>query len=584
MIKYIFHSLFALMLIFSYTVNAQSDVVHVKSVTNGEDATPIVMDALRKVKEKNAKKLVFAKGTYRFTPDFASEKYVFVSNNDEGLKRFVFDLSDFENLEIDGQGSSFIFEGFLSPFLLSNSKNISFKNFSIDFKRTFHSEGKIIAAYKDSLDISFSEDYPYVVDNNKLLFTGHEIIGKDNGGGPKKLIYPFWHLLEFEATKREPAPEARDYLNVQNMQVKELTPQTVRIFFPDLRGTAGNTMIFNATDRLSPAFTVSDSETINFKNLTIHHAGGVGILGQRSKDIFLDSIKVLASPGRMVSTTADATHFVNCRGKITLQNSIFESMMDDATNIHGIYVKITDIISPTELLVKLIHYQQFGFDFLKPNVEVEIANAESLNTYGNNIVKSAQRLNKEYTRVTFTKPIGADVKVGDVVAYSQEYPEVLMKNCRVLKNRARGILLGSRGKIVIENNYFHTQAPAINLEGDGRFWFEQAGVRDLIIRNNEFDNCNYSFMLGLGIITASSGIEESKKAISRYNRNILIEGNTFIVFNPNILSMYSVDNLTFKNNKVIKSNEYKIPERFKFLELEPFMISNSSNINIKEIN
>jgi hypothetical protein len=171
-----------------------------------------------------------------------------------------------------------------------------------------------------------------------------------------------------------------------------------------------------------------------------------------------------------------------------------------------------------------------------------------------------------------------------VVAYSQKYPEVLMKNCRVLKNRARGILLGSRGKILIEDNYFHTQAPAINLEGDGRFWFEQAGVRDLIIRNNMFDNCNYSFMLGLGIITASSGIEESKKAISRYNRNIIIEGNTFIIFNPNILSMYSVDNLTFKNNKVKKSDEYTIPLRFKHLVLEPFMISNSSNINIQELN
>jgi hypothetical protein len=220
------------------------------------------------------------------------------------------------------------------------------------------------------------------------VFTGHNIIGKDNGGGPKRLIYPFWHLLEFEATKKEPAPEAHDYLNVHNMQVKELAPGTVRIFFQNLKGTVGNTMIFNATDRLSPAFTVTDSETINFINVTIHHAGGVGILGQRSKDILLDSVKVLASPGRMISTTADATHFVNCTGKITLQNSIFESMMDDATNIHGIYVKITDIISPTELLVKLIHYQQFGFDFLKPNVEVEIANAESLNTYGNNTVKS----------------------------------------------------------------------------------------------------------------------------------------------------------------------------------------------------
>jgi hypothetical protein len=79
----------------------------VEKVENGEDATLMVIDALTKIKEKKAKKIVFAKGTYHFNPDFASEKYVFVSNNDEGLKRFVFDLSDFQNLEIDGKGLLF---------------------------------------------------------------------------------------------------------------------------------------------------------------------------------------------------------------------------------------------------------------------------------------------------------------------------------------------------------------------------------------------------------------------------------------------------------------------------------------------
>ncbi|HEX7366476.1 MAG TPA: right-handed parallel beta-helix repeat-containing protein, partial [Pelobium sp.] len=525
---------------------------------------------------------VFEKGTYHFNADFASEKYAFVSNNDEGLKRFTFDLSGMENLEIDGQGSSFIFDGFVSPFLLLGSKNITLKNFSIDYKRTFHSEGKIVGAYQDSLDIAFSAEYPYQISHNKLLFTGDKVIGRDNGGEPQRVLYPFWHLLEYEATKREPLQNGGDYLNTQNMNVKELSPGVVRIHFPRIVGTVGNTMIFNAMDRACPAFIITESESVKFNDITIYHAGGVGILGQRSKNIFLDGVKVIAKPGRMVSTTADATHFVNCEGKITLQNSVFESMMDDATNIHGIYVKIMDIISPKEVMVKLIHYQQFGFDFLKPGLQVELANAQSLNTYGNMVVNAVERINKEYTRVTFKEPIFKDVKVGDVIASSQAYPEVLMKNCRVLKNRARGILLGSRAKTVIENNYFHTQCPAINLEGDGRFWFEQAGVRDLTIRNNMFDNCNYSLMLGLGVITASSGIEESSKEISRYNRNILIEGNTFKLVTPNILKMYSVDNLVYKNNKAIKSNEYPMPLRSMNLELKPFMIEHSSNITIKE--
>lgn len=572
-------------IIFGFLFNhvfAQSKTVVVKATTPSEDATMRVVDAINECKATNATKLVFEKGTYLFFPDFATEKYIFTSNNDEGLKRFLFNLSGMSNLEIDGQGSSFIFDGYVCPFLIDNAKNISIKNFSIDYKRTFHSEGTIVAAYQDSLDIAFSNAFPYSVKNNKLMFTGDQVIGKDNAGEPKRVVYPFWHLLEFDALKREPAPYAHDYLNVQNMVVKELKPGLVRIFFPRLKGTVGNTLIFNATDRMISAFTVSESQDVNFENLTIYHAGGMGIVAQRSKNILLYKVDVVAPAGRMLSLTADATHFVSCSGKITMKNCKFESAMDDATNIHGIYVKIIKLISPTDALVKLIHYQQFGFDFLKPKTKVEITEAESLNPYQENTVVKSVRLNKEFTKVTFAQPISEKVKVGDVIAASDEYPDVLVDNCTIQKNRARGFLLGSRGKIVIQNSYFHTQCAPLLMEGDGRFWFEQAGVRDLTIKNNVFDNCNYSLMLGLGVIMVGSGIEESKRPESRYNRNILIENNTFKLANPCILSLYSVDNLTFKNNKITKTTDYPLSDWWQKQTLKPFMITNSSNININE--
>jgi len=334
-------------LFYCYAVFDQSKTCYVKACKKGDDATTSIVGALKECRVTKATKLILAKGTYEFQPDFASEKYVFVSNNDEGLKRFAFDLSGITNLEIDGQGSSFVFNGYISPFLLDSSKQISIKNLSIDYKRTFHSEGIIVGSYSDSLDIAFAESFPYTVTNNKLMFTGDQIIGKDNAGEPKRVMYPFWHLLEFDAVKREPEPTALDYLNVQNMVVKELKPGLVRIFFPRLKGKIGNTMVFNAMDRSVPAFVVSNSKNVTFTNLTIYHSGGMGIIAQRSKDIILDKVNVIAAPGRMVSLTADATHFVNCFGKIIMQNCVFESQVDDATNIHGILFKRIKIFSST---------------------------------------------------------------------------------------------------------------------------------------------------------------------------------------------------------------------------------------------
>jgi hypothetical protein len=49
-------------------------------------------------------------------PDKAKEKYLHISNNDDGLKRIIFPLEGFKNFEIDAQGSSFICHDYDLPF------------------------------------------------------------------------------------------------------------------------------------------------------------------------------------------------------------------------------------------------------------------------------------------------------------------------------------------------------------------------------------------------------------------------------------------------------------------------------------
>ena len=540
---------------------AQTKTINIKDYLNGPDATVAVYEGIKQCRKTEANKLIFPKGKYEFWPEYAIERFCFVSNNSEGLKRFAFDLSGMKNFEIDGQGSEFVFHGFICPFLLDQSSDIRFKNFSIDYSRTFHSEGKIVEVYKDSIDVSFSKAFPFKVINYKLIF-------QDD----RKLEYPWANLLEYDTAKKETAFMADDFWCGSNPVVKKLSASTVRIF---LKGTVGNTLVFGANHRITSAFTIVKSSGINLSNINIYHCGGMGVIAQSSQNITLDNVKVTPSPGseRVLSVSADATHFVNCGGKITMVNCLFENQNDNATNIHGMYAHIDKIVSPSEIIVKYI----YGFDFLIPDTDVEMVDPFSYITYGVNHVVDIERLNNQYSKITFTNPLPMIAKVGDAIASIGEYPDVLIKNCKIGKNRARGILLGSRGKIVIENNTFHTPGTAILLEGDARTGAEQAGVRDLTIRNNIFDNCNYSIgPWGTAAIQVRAGISESAREVSRYNRNILIEDNLFRVFTPRILNMYSVDGLTYRNNKIEKTNEYKLPED----HAEPFIISHSSNVNI----
>ena len=136
----------------------QIDVANFGVNEQSEDCTLGVIKSLKACKSAGDAVLIFKKGTYHFDSDFGKDKYCFISNNDEGLKRIVFLLEEMNNLTIDGQGSRFIFHGFINPFVINNSRNIKLKNFSIDFARPFHSEATIIANNTDGIDIEIPKN------------------------------------------------------------------------------------------------------------------------------------------------------------------------------------------------------------------------------------------------------------------------------------------------------------------------------------------------------------------------------------------------------------------------------------------
>ncbi|GEM_PF-3386972 len=80
------------------------------------------------------------------------------------------------------------------------------RGFSVDFDRPFHSEGQVIDASKDSVDVEFSGEFPWDVRNGVLVFTnGQKPAGASASAGGGELLYPYGSLLEFDPTRRETA-------------------------------------------------------------------------------------------------------------------------------------------------------------------------------------------------------------------------------------------------------------------------------------------------------------------------------------------------------------------------------------------
>ena len=533
------------------------------------DAVPAVRAALEHCLEVGASRLVLPGGTLRMLPDRAAERYQYISNNSEGMKRIAFDLRGLRDFEIDGAGTELLFSGFVSPFSIEECEWIEIHDLKIDYTRTFHSEGIVRAAGDGWLEVSFPGEYRCEEVNGCLHF--YDERGTD---------YPYSNLLEFDAVRREPAFRAHDYwIAGGTIPARRCGDGNWRIYRPDLKAAVGNVMVFGATARLNPGFTIADSRGVTLCDVALYHCGGMGVIAQRSRDIALERMVVTPAPGkdRMVSITADATHYVNCGGYIRMIDCVFENQKDDATNIHGLYMAVERVEAPDRALLRWCNSGQYGVDFLREGMEVELVDNRTVAAYARRTVKSVRRLNSVYTEVTFTEPLPDGTAPKHVVAADEGYPDVEIRGCRMRGNRARGLLLGSRGRIVVEDNYFHIAGAAILFEGDANYWFEQSGVRDVVIRGNLFENGNYGCpSWGAACIAVGSGIPDRTGA--RYHRNILVEGNTFRVSDPRIVHIYSVDGFRFTRDNVIEhTDEYPCAQE----EAEAFVIDQCDRVEIE---
>ena len=71
-------------------------------LTAQTDAGPAIRAALSHCARIRAARLILPGGELRIRPDLAVEKYQFISNNDEGLKRIAFDLVGLQDFTIEG--------------------------------------------------------------------------------------------------------------------------------------------------------------------------------------------------------------------------------------------------------------------------------------------------------------------------------------------------------------------------------------------------------------------------------------------------------------------------------------------------
>lgn len=83
-------------------------------------------------------------------------------------------------------------------------------------------------------------------------------------------------------------------------------------------------------------------------------------------------------------------------GKIVLRACRFESMLDDATNIHGVYMTVVDRFSGNRFGASFGHFQQEGFDFAEQGDSLVFIDRADLGVLGCGRVEEVNHVNENY--------------------------------------------------------------------------------------------------------------------------------------------------------------------------------------------
>lgn len=527
------------------------------SAKSGGDYTRAVAAVLEEFPKGNVK-IVFPKNEYHFYGTYAKGKYHTVTNHDNGYKYFAFPLENMNDVEIDGQGSDFIFHGVMTPFLVENSRNVVLKNFSIDWEEPFYIQGTVLESDKasKSMKIKFT-------DFSGMNLEGTRIVLASNG----TTMDFIGETMVFDPKTNAVAYNASDYLlgglSSRTAECRKLPDGTYGIkgAFAKRPAPEGLVYVFkgpNGSNRLAPAIHIcGGSSGFYASGINIYHAGGMGLIAEKSRDIHLDAVNVCLreGSGRMVTTTADATHFCNCAGSLVVENCLFENMLDDASNIHGTYLKVEEVIDGRTVLAKLSHHQQFDYDFAEKGDVIRIVDSNTLLPKKELKITGCRKLNNVYTVVTFSRELEGAVQPGDGLENISWYPDVVFRNNVVRNNRARSVLISSGRKVLIENNSFSSMMTSILFEGDLDHWHESGAVSDVTIRNNVFLDSCYG-----GRRASLIWINPHVRAASEdgfYESGIVIENNEFRSFDRSVLNAFSVNGLVFRNNSITPSGTYR---------------------------
>lgn len=423
---------------------------------DGQDDTMAVQAALQAAREQGASRIVFPAGRYDFH----------VGAN-EAAPHVAIQADELADVTIAGEDAELILHGYLNCFVLHKCRNVTLQGFTIDCAKMPFSQGDVVAVGDNHVDVRVHDNYPV------------------SGGEPVHAIN------DYDRETRRRVPRGADiYWSVDGTEL--IAPQTLRLQTGWRFNLEPGALVLLRHQVYSyNGFVIHECENTTVRDSIIYTVPGMGVTGSYSRDITVERVKILRRPGtdRLVSATADGSHFGGCVGKVIVRDCEFEYQGDDAVNAkHGLYLTILERIDDRTVRAKhnldMHHPPRIG-------ERLELRSAKTVVPFGVARVAEVEAEADGFTyRIAFDEALPEDAQADALLGCFERNAEFLIQNCIFRDNRARGLLIQVHGATVENCTFDGCTNGAIYLVSDTVHFYECSPARDVTIRNNRFVNCN----------------------------------------------------------------------------------------------
>ena len=510
--------------------------------------------------EASDTEFIFDNGDYYFSPTNAL-KLVYNLSNTEHLpyRTLGILLKNMKNCVIDGRGARLWFEGQMQPFTLDRCENVTVRDFSINWRYPLVAEAVVLSHAERSATLYIDpQKFPHRLSDGWLGF----YVGAGEW-------YPmFTHHQMYDEESRCILQDTGDRFRA--LSVSEVDGANGIFHFELKRDVAikdGSIVILRHNSRVHAGIFAEKCRNLTFEDINIHSCGGIGCLSQFCRDLTYRRINFLpdSSLGRAVSCGRDdGIHLTSNSGTVTVTESTFFGLMDDPINVHGCCVMAKELVCPSIIRCRYGHDDANNFKywaekgdevvFINKKTMAPMAKAKvlsyALEAPESFVLELDSAIDQEISEL-----IAVDGVAVDNLTHTAEF--VCTKN-RFGNCRARGILVSTPKRVLIEDHYFETSGSAILMAGDSNYWYESGACRDVEIRNNVFTSKCLSavYQFGEGIISIYPTIPEPE-VDKPFHQNVYIHNNVFDTADTTVLYAFSCENLEFSKNRILKSPSRK---------------------------